>query len=285
MSRMIRPFVAAALMCGVLPVASAWAQPEASSAGGRYQKIIDAHASALVSVKFVLEAGGEFGGGEQEMDAAGVMIEPGGLVVCSNSSFGGMFAAMMGGGAMSPKNIRVLIGDDTKGVEGKLIARDSELDLAWIQIDKPDPKGYAHVDFSKGAEASLGSPLVALSKMGKFFDRAPVIGSASVGGVTSKPRRLLVPDTFFMTFGTPVFAPDGTPIGLTVVQTPSPEEMEADASGMGGMGSMDSFRGLILPGSEIVSATRRAKETAAANPDGETPADDKPADAPSGEPK
>lgn len=246
----------AAVVCGVLWVMSArGSEPPANL----YTRLIQEHASALVTLKFVLEAPAEYGGGEQEMESSGVMIEKDGLVLAANSQFGGFFA-MMGGVTPAIKNIRVLVGDDTKGVEATLVARDSELDLAWVRISTPPAEGYDHLVLSDSASAGVGERIVMLSKMGKFFDRAPVVTEAAVGGVTSKPRRLLVPNQFLLQFGMPVFSAEGRLVGITVVQSPSSEEEGDSVSTM--MGSTDSLRGLILPAEDVLAATRRAKEAA-----------------------
>jgi S1-C subfamily serine protease len=226
-----------------------------------YTRLIQDHAPALVTLKFVLEAPAEFGGGEQEMESSGLMIEKDGLVLAANSQFGGFFA-MMGGVTPAIKNIRVLVGDDSKGVDAALIARDSELDLAWVRINNPDPAGYDHIDLADSGPASLGERIIMVSRMGKYFDRAPIVTEAAVGGITAKPRRLLVPNQFLLQFGMPVFSGDGKLVGITVVQSPSSEEEQSDnVSTM--MGSTDSLRGLILPTEEVRIATARAKETAA----------------------
>ena len=85
-----------------------------------------------------------------------MVIDPKGLILCSNLQLTGMAGAFMGmgmgrGGAV-PTNIRVLIGDDTQGLKAKLLARDSELDLAWIELTEPAPKPLAAVDLTKATK-------------------------------------------------------------------------------------------------------------------------------------
>lgn len=256
---MNRLILAAVLACGLAHApapACAAVQPAPA-----FSRLIEAHAPTLVSLKFVLEAPAEYGGGEQEMESSGVMIEKDGLILAANSQFGGFFA-MMGGVTPAIKNIRVMIGDDTKGVEAALVARDTELDLAWVRINSPDAAGYAHLDLSASGSAGVGDRVLMVSRMGKFFDRAPVVTESAIGGVTAKPRKLLVPSGFLLQFGMPVFGADGKLVGITVVQSPSAEEDQADSSSSM-MGNTDALRGLILPAAEVLAATARAKETAA----------------------
>lgn len=254
-----------------------------------YQKLVAERGAAVVTVKFVLkiEAGGMGEDAEQETEVYGVMIDPKGLVLMSNSEldgFAGMMRRFRGGSfTTTPKDLKVLIGDDTEGMPGKVLARDTELDLAWIQIEKPGDKPLAHIDPAKGVKANLGDRLLALEKMGKYFDRAPVVQEVRVGAVTSKPRPTYVfTGGFIAGRGVPVFTVGGEFVGMTTLLVPSAEEMEGGAlrSSMGGYFGTSPK---ILPASELVTATKRAREAAEADKPADKPADkapEKPADAP-----
>jgi S1-C subfamily serine protease len=243
--------------------------------------------AATVIVKFLLK-GDESGMGDQETEVIGTMIDGKGLVLVSNTSMGGMMARFMGG-AVQPSDIKVLIGDDTKGVEAKLIARDSELDLAWIQIDEPRAEGYAHLDISKNPAqaADVGDFLYTVTKGGKFYDRTPIARELRMVGRATKPRDLmLVGSEGFGGFGMPVFNAKGECIGITALILPSEEEME-NARDL--FGDTPSFA--ILPLSEVAKATASARESAtkadaAAPAPTDTPATapkTEPADAPAGD--
>ncbi len=290
---------AAALVIGaglVAPTAGAYPGPAGARPddGAEYQRINEQVGPALVTVKFVLkvEGGGQMsdfmgGNNDSENEVTGVMIDAKGLVLCSNSQIGGyygMMGSMMGGGGVTvtPTDVKVLIGDDTEGLKAKVLARDTELDLAWIQIDKPGDKDLAFVDLTRSSTATLGQRLLSLGHMGKFFDRAPVVSEGKVCGIAHKPRHLYVPSSDLSAdLGLPVFTADGLVVGLVVLQIPDAESSE------GGMGAMmgGGFRGggaLILPAEEVVKATKRARETAKAA-EGEKKSDDGAKPAPAGE--
>jgi len=241
--------LAVAMLCSV---------PAARAAGALdYKKLIDQTAPALVTVKFVLKVQGAAGQREIEREFTGVMIGPKGLVLCSSVQLGTSKLMRRFRGTATPTDIKVLIGDDTEGVEAKLIASDSDLDLSWVQIKKPSDKGYAYVDFSKSQNVPIGAPLLTLSRMDKFFDRAVVINEGHLGGKTKKPRELLVPtDSLGVTPGMPVFAKDGVTVGVVVIQSPDPEDMAANPRMAG-----QSTAVLILPSAKVVKATKRAQET------------------------
>lgn len=239
-----------------------------------YERLVQEREAALVTVKFVLKIkmGGMFGGGgdqESEEEVGGVMIEPGGLVLVANTQLGG-FAAMMGrltGGDISavPTDLRVLIGDDTEGLEAELLARDTELDLAWVRIKDPGEKTFAALDLARSAKPRLGQRLLTIVRLGKYFDRAAVVHELRVAGFTNKPRELIVPSGGGAELGGPVYTADGKLVGVTILQLP--EIAESSGSPVGMLSQMSdvegAMTGLILPAEQVLKATKRAKETVA----------------------
>ncbi|CAG1010458.1 hypothetical protein PHYC_03855 [Phycisphaerales bacterium] len=267
---------AAAAILGLSMATSAFGQQSNAAA---YEKLVTEHAAANVNVKFILKAEGQ----EQESEIPGVMIEKTGLVLASTMGLGEM-DSRFGGVAISPTQIKVLIGEDTQGIDAKMIARDSDLALGWFQIEKADEKGYAFLDFAQGAPAVGGDTLMVVSQMGKFFHRANVVTEGKVACVTSKPRRLLIPSISLVTadFGVPVFDAQSRPVGLFTAVLPDKDEYQSSPRVLNEIQqSVPGFK-MIVPADEIVAATKRAKETAASNPPAapEAPADEKPGETP-----
>ncbi len=254
--------------------------PAADDAGATYKHLMDGVGPAMVTIKFVMKMEGGRGGGEegQDMEVTALMMEPAGLVLVSNIKMGG-FASRMGMTA-NPTNIKVLIGDDTEGLRAKILARDSDLDLCWVQIDDDKAKGktFTAVDFAGGTNAALGDKLYLVQRMGKFFDHALNVSEGRVGGTVKKPRSLLVPTGFGAgpreLLGTAMFNADGKVIGLNIAQFPDKEDMEGGESGGEGNSGV-----LLLPAAEVVKATVRGKEMAAKNPPKEDAKDEKKDDA------
>ncbi len=244
------------------------ARPAADETGGTYKKLIDTVGPALVTVKFVMKFdGGPMGGDEQgrDVETTGLMMETGGLVLVSNAKMGGMASRM--GMTANPTNIKVLAGDDTEGLKAKILARDSDLDLCWVQVDDEKGKGktFSAVDFASSATVTLGDKLYVVERMGKFFDHALSVDEGRVGGSTKKPRALMIPTGFGGSqremLGAPMFGADGKVVGLNILQMPDKEDMEGGDSGGEG-----NFGILLLPAAEVVKATVRGKEMAAKNP-------------------
>ncbi len=262
---------AAALLCAAsvsfasgtaaTTVAPALAAParHAADVDPAYGKLLEKSA-VMVTVKFVskitMQGRDDM---ERETETTGVMIDAKGLVLCTSMQMGGVPAQYRGMVTVTPTNIKVLVGDDTEGVAAKMIARDSDLDLAWVRIEKASEKPYTFVDFAAGAsaEVKVGANLLIVDRLSKFFDRAPVVGECRVGAILKKPRTLYYPSGVMNRYGVPLFSGDLKAVGFAVLQSPSEEDQEADSQG----GSRDQL--VILPAGEVVSATDRALKTAA----------------------
>lgn len=226
-----------------------------------FQKLMDQRGPSVVTLKFVLKIKG--GGSEQESESEinGVMIDAKGLVLCSGTQTGGFSESMRrrfgrgGDFSVTPTDMKVLIGDDSEGVEAKIVARDTDLDLAWVQITKPADKPYAFVDLSKSPTVRPGEAAYVVRRMDKFFDRAEVISEGWIAGIVKKPREMYVPGgTIGTANGLTVFNAGGDPLGFLIVQMSDEEESRSSR------GASGTF---ILPCTEVAKATQRARESAA----------------------
>lgn len=295
MSRSPKSLAPLVLIASTLALAAA--PRAAAEEPADFGALIREKSPALVTIRFVLSVkmGGmmsSMGDSENEQEITGVLIEPDGLVLCSNTQLSGMAGMMrrmlgsMGEISATPTDLKLLIGDDTEGAEAELVARDTDLDLAWIKLKSPPAAALPFIDLSNSTTARLGSPVYALKRMGKYFDRAVVLSEARLAGSTRKPRELFVPSSALGAMGLPVYAADGKVVGVSVLQMPEPEGDDGNPMRMlSSLGSMEEMMtGMILPAQEVVKATRRAKESAqdrgsAPAGDGATsePASDKPA--------
>lgn len=241
------------LLACALPLFAAAGPAYAAEAD--FEKLLTDKSAAVVTVKFVMKIKGAQGEAESESEAPGVMLESDGLLVSSNSQLGGG-PMMRPGVSATPSEIKILIGDDTQGVDARLIARDSELDLCWLRIKDPKDRKFACIELAQAAAPKIGEKLYTLTRLGKYFDRALVVRETRLGGMARKPRSLLVPSPSLGDLGLPVFSERGDIVGITVVQLPDAEELQAASS----MSAFAGARGLILPAAEIVKATKRAKD-------------------------
>jgi hypothetical protein len=231
-----------------VPAASVAAEPN-------YGTIVSDRSPAMATVKFVVsfDAGGQ--SQEIEGEAMALMIDPKGLLVMSGVEIG-----QRRGMSATPKEIKVLLGEDTEGVAAKLIGRDSELDLAWLRIEKPADKGYSAIDPAKSAKPVVGETVVGVDKMSKYFDHASVAFPMVVGGVTKKPRELFIPATQLSWVGLPFFNASGAFVGMSVIQMPNADSEDGMRSRNGERLTPFDRGFKILPASEIAAATARAVE-------------------------
>lgn len=236
------------VMCGVL-LAGSIARADDEKL---FEGLVTTVGPALVSIKYVLKVPGSDRAIDREINA--VLIDPAGVVLCSNSQLVGARARM----SLTPTDIKILIGDDTEGVEANVVARDSEYDLAWLRIKTPPDHKLPAIDLAKSAPSDVGQRVFLLDKMGRYFDRATVVRTGRIAGTAKKPRSLIVPDTSLFPLGLPVFNEKGELVGMTVSQMPDQEEMNSPRVAM----DMRGAGNLILPGATVAKVTRMALESA-----------------------
>ena len=243
-------------------------------------------ADVLVTVKFVLKVKMAGAGADREIEGetACLLIDAEGLVLCSNTELGGyvsLMSQMMGRGggfdvSAAPREIEVIPAGGGEGLDARLIARDSERDLAWVQVEDGaeslggDGTQISFLDLDDRAELDAGDRFYRLRRMDKFFGSVPVVTEGVVAAVIEKPRRLLVPsEPANGGFGLPVFTAEGRLVGITVIQMPAAEDQITGmlSSGMSFLSSaaklQDMVGGLILPAADVAKATRLAREVAA----------------------
>ena len=249
--------LSSAILTTALLFSTAVATPSGPNTGAsEYKTTIDTASPCLVTVKFVLKFQGPQGTRDFEREITATMIDKSGLVLCSGVQLGTskLFRRM---GTATPTDMKVLIGDDTVGIDAELLATDGELDLAWIRVKdaKTLPQDVKFIDFSKPTTAVLGDRVLSVNRMDKFFDRAPIVTEGRIAGTTKKPREMLVPGAGIdLEPGMPVFAANGLVIGVAVFQSPDAEDME---------GARGSNATLILPSEQLTKATTRALAAAA----------------------
>lgn len=225
---------------------------------------------SIVTLRFIAKETNLMGQQEKyEMEAPAVVLTPDGLMLAASSrlqGFGGFAMRMMSGlGAMPAgmpipqsdvEDIKAIIGEDSEGLEAKLVARDSDLDLAWVQITDTQGQTFKHVDFNDAALLEVGDVYYTISRMGERFDRALKVSSASISAAVDNPRPLLV-GALSLSWGIPVFNAAGKPAGFLIAQPP-----EQGEGGAISLEAITSSTGFILPAKKIVKALEQAKEIA-----------------------
>lgn len=262
-----------------------WGAPTVAAAMD-FQRLLAETSPTLVTVKFILQV--KFGGamsealgGDQEMDSevTCLMIDPKGLILCSNTQFNGyveLMTRLMPDGfdvSATPKDLKVLVtrpqaaagGDPAlkpqqEELAASLIVRDSDRDLVWLRIDQPGERPFSYLDLAQGQEGQVGQAVVAVYRLDSYFERTATLAETRIGGITERPRRLYVPATALSSgLGAPVLDHDGKLVGLTVFQYPEAGEVEDGNNPLAVMSQntrmQQGIQGLILPAGEIRRAT------------------------------
>lgn len=257
------PFALATLVAGLalgVPALPAVAGDEATAAA-----LLEAKAPTVVTVKFVVKMRHpQMGDQETNADARGVVVDPSGLVMLGNDSLepgGGMLRMMMrrrgGGGSdlvTTPMDFKVLFGSDAKEHDAVLVARDSNLGLAFVQIVAPEG-ALAAADLAAGVEPKVGATLFGVSRRSRGFDAAPVLGRVFVSGRVDKPRPMWsLDDASGGLVGLPLYDAAGKLVGVPVQQ----RGVEgADEGGMFGGQDMGLF---LLPLDAVSRSVEQAKK-------------------------
>lgn len=228
---------------------------------------------SVVMIRFVLKL--QMQGQEREIngEVPGVLVGRDGLVLTSNSHFdptANLPARMRGQAEIkaTPVDINVLFGNEEEEHKAVIVARDSNLGLAFLQIRDLGDRDVKPVELRIGADPALGEELWGASRMSRGFDCAPVMGRLYINGKLEKPRRMWSFAGEHPGVGLPVFHLDGTPAGVISRQEPSE-----------GVAGRPEARFVVLPLEDVVRSLTLAEERAAeALENAEPEPEDKPAD-------
>lgn len=291
MSLSIRPLRSLGLLCLVLLVAGGPLAAESPNgtatspsvstleAASPFVALPAAYAEALVSVRFLLAVNMPGVNQESDREIDCLVVDSQGLLLCSDSQLGGFYsvlARLVGrdGHPISARSRDLKV--EVSGASGRteewgahLIARDSDRDLAWVQLDDvPEDRRFTAVDFSAGVVPAVGDTIYVLRRLGNFFQSPTVVSELRIAAHLSRPRPLYFMSRPLGHLGMPAFDSTGRPIGLTVTQVPRQGEGDGGTPrGLPGQAgpTEDMVGSLILPADEIVKATQLARETWAAD--------------------
>ncbi len=221
--------------------------------------LIEERAAAIVAIRYVLSQTAYGQEMQQPMEAQGVIIEPSGLILAPASELEGSiltqgFRNPQGDGPeFSYSDYRVLVMADgrEREYEAEVLAKDTEADLAWLQLSEEPAESLTYIDFPDTASLEVGDRYFTLGRMSEGRGRAPMVITGVVGGAIEIPRSGLL-----ATYGEgPVFNAKGQPAGLLVSP---PTAYQANVGSVGAM--MEQFlTRMILPAPVIRRATERAK--------------------------
>lgn len=226
---LVRPL----LICALLALAPAVpAAEEVEDYRPVYRDLIEQHAEAVVTVKFVMSVTNS--GSEQRIEDRtqavlvsddGLMIVPDRSVSLDFSTFGNTTPGQAAPVAKS-SDFRVRLADSEDWLPADLVTRDAELGLAWLRLRNPSGK-LDFVDLGTGVKAEPGMVFYSLLRTSDEWGGVPVFRPGLVLGETRTPAFRLLVD------GVPglAFDQDGKPMGYVDVDLAS--MLRSRSAGMG----------------------------------------------------
>lgn len=248
-------------------------------------KLLERTAPAIVNLTVTLRSEMEGSGGQPEETTAevlGTLVDPGGLILTWNSHLSaGRMAELFGGGMearmkVEPVEVKVRIAGQEGERRAFLAAADSDLDLAFLQLEEPPKAGEAplpFVDFARQSKVAIGDRVTVVARLSPAFDHAAFYDTVSVVGALERPRAAwLLGEGNATAIGLPYFGTDGAPAGVLVTllsrtpttETPNPSKMMAQLLSLGRGGSEAGSLGLVLLPAERVRGVIALARTRAA---------------------
>jgi len=277
--------ILAVLAVVAMLAAPAGAQDDAASPD--WEKLLADKADTVVSIKFVVQIKVLVQGQmrqevERNQEVRGVLINDNGLVLTSNSNFGAgrhpnpMVELQAG----APRDVKVLFGREEKEYEAQIVAKDTKIDLAFLQIMDLGDRKISSVSLATENDPRVGQELFTVGRLARGFDNTPMLGKLAVTAAIEKPRRMWAFSGATGGPGLPAYDLTGKPVGIMVTQEGS--------QGVGGERAGNMW--VIIPLKSIQAQLKQADERAAkaleeaadkkeeAGEGEEKPADEKPAD-------
>jgi hypothetical protein len=210
------------------------------------------------------------GSQETNVEALGVAVDRTGLVMMSSGHLGSSFSQNIAGRRISqkstPSNFKVIFGNEADEYDAVLAAKDSKLNLAFVQIKDLKGKEIKFQEFSETQEPLVGQQIVSVLRYGRGFDFAPHFRLGRIAGEIKMPRKMWAV-TGASGIGLPVYDLSGKVLGVLATQSGS--------SGAGGGRGMRGLMGLlgggmgggnagvfVIPCKKIASTVEQAQKSA-----------------------
>jgi hypothetical protein len=216
------------------------ADARAEDVAERYERHFTALSPCFVTLRLTgvahVSMGGKSAEIEGESDLGGVVVDPSGIVLASNSLTGGPSSLIVRRikeaypGLSIDMEVRRLVlslPGETAEREARIVARDGPLDLAWIQVLDAKEKPLPSVDLGTEGAVAIGVPLFTIARLERSFDHAPVLGKLRVAGRFTKPRPFWVASGDSQEAGGLAFDLSGLPVGAFTYQLPVGDDQKA----------------------------------------------------------
>ncbi|HBF35076.1 TPA: hypothetical protein DDW35_11000 [Candidatus Sumerlaeota bacterium] len=237
-----------ALSASLTTFALAADQPQDSAQAGR--DVLAKNKEALVFVSAVAKMSMGTETHDEKMEATGLVIDASGLVICSLSTIDP--ATDLGNSGQADSSIKSSLSDvkimkaDNTEISAKLILKDPDLDLAFIQADKATSATFTAVSLEKTPEAKILDSIITLDRLGKDFGREPVVFLSRISAIVTKPRTFFFSSDQGSSISSPVFLLNGKLLGFRLLKAGPSEDSEPSP--------------VIVPVGDILQAAQQVKK-------------------------
>lgn len=233
----------------------------ADSTGETMRAMVGKHKGAAVTLVIVISMSAGAGGSENmELEVAGVMIDPSGLVVTANSPLDPALAFNFGGGGAKITTRVVsakILMPDGNDIPARVVLRDSDLNLAFLRPVTAPKTPLPFVNLKAVGKAQLGDNIFLLSRMGATGNRQAQVRQMRIVSVLDRPRTLYILDTLgLQNLGTIAFNEQGEPLGLVTMRAASSARRQSFIDGNRGLA-------IIVPGEDILEEAAQAPKASA----------------------
>ena len=222
----------------------------------------------VVTLKLVIEEsvsmpgqGGE--SRETTSEAQGTVISPNGLIVMSLSETDPS-SVLEGMGGMMGQDLRIetelqdvtIIQPDGGEVDGRMVLRDPDFDLAFIEPTEEYEESQQYVDLNNGVDVELLDEVIILNRLGPIAGRNYGASVRRIESLVEHPRTFYVPSTGeggSLGLGSPVFNVEGEFVGILVLRS------RGGGGGFPGGAMRDNILPIILPAVDILEAAQQAE--------------------------
>jgi hypothetical protein len=223
-----------------------------------YRALVDKHAAAVVTIKFVMSVNSS--GKEERIEdrTQGLVVGSDGLLLIPDRAVSVDFGDMMPGGSndgsapvAKSSEFRVRLPGSDDWLPADLVTRDSQLGLAWLRLRAP-PAKLGFVDLNDGVRAEPGMVFFSLMRTSDEWGGVPVFRPGRVMGETRTPKTMLLVD------GVPglAFSADGHPMGYVDIDFGRLMRSRGGGTGMGL--DMADLALQMTPIDKVAAATLRA---------------------------
>lgn len=220
----------------------------------------------VVTLKLVIEENVSMPGGggrssESTSEARGTVISPNGLIVMSLSETDPS-SVLRGMGGMLDDDLRIetelvdvtIIQPDGSEADGRMVLRDPDYDLAFIEPTEAYEEDQQYVDLNEAIDLELLDQIIILNRLGRIAGRNYAATVRRIESIVEHPRKFYVPSTGesrSMALGSPVFDVNGEFVGVLLLRS---------RPGGGGLtaGAMrDNILPIVLPAIDVLEAAQQ----------------------------